>query len=70
MGWLFNANYPDVLVNQAWKLLMQNQTHDGICGCCTDEVHKEIDQRYADVIAIGETLLKTYSRAIARQQID
>jgi mannosylglycerate hydrolase len=68
LGWLFNANYPDVLVNQAWKLLMQNQTHDGICGCCTDQVHKEIDQRYADVKEIGETLLKTYSRAIARQQ--
>ncbi|MBI9050752.1 MAG: hypothetical protein JEZ00_15125 [Anaerolineaceae bacterium] len=67
IAWLFNAEYPSALINEAWKLLIQNQTHDGICGCCTDQVHREMDQRFSDVQSIGETLYKTYTRAIARR---
>lgn len=67
IGWLLNAEYPTGLINQAWKLLIQNQTHDGICGCCTDEVHCEMDQRFVDVKNIGETLQNAYARAISRR---
>ena len=67
IGWLLNAEYPTGLINQAWRKLLQNQTHDGICGCCTDEVHREMDQRFMDVQNIGETLQNAYARAIARR---
>ena len=67
IGWMLKTAYPAGLLRQAWKVLIQNQTHDGICGCCTDEVHREMDQRFVDVKNISETLLKTTSRAIARQ---
>ena len=67
IGWMLKADYPAGLLRQAWKVLIQNQTHDGICGCCTDEVHREMDQRFLDVKNISETLLKTTSRAIARR---
>ena len=67
MAWLKNADYQGGLINEAWKKLIQNQTHDGICGCCLDEVHKEMDQRFSDVKVMGETLQNTYARAIARR---
>ena len=66
LAWLGGADYPSGLIRQAWKVLLQNQTHDGLCGCCTDEVHREMDQRFIDVDDIGNTLLKQYSRALAR----
>ena len=28
-------------IEYAYKLLLQNQAHDGICGCSTDDVHEE-----------------------------
>ena len=67
ISWLKNAKYPGELINQGWKYLIQNQAHDSIGGCCTDEAHREIDQRFTDVENIGQTLLKSYSRAIVRQ---
>jgi len=66
-AWLFGADYPQSLIRQAWKYLIQNQTHDGIGGCCTDEVHKEMDQRFANSQVISETIIKSYSRAIAKR---
>ncbi len=53
IGWIQQAEYPTGLINQAWKVLIQNQTHDGIGGCCTDEVHREMDQRFVDVTNMG-----------------
>ncbi|SKC36437.1 glycoside hydrolase family 38 N-terminal domain-containing protein [Maledivibacter halophilus] len=67
LAWLNGAKYPKELINQSWKYLIQNQAHDSICGCCTDEVHKEIDQRFIDCKNIGETLLNSHARAIARK---
>lgn len=65
LAWLLGADYPHGLIRQAWKTLLQNQTHDGIGGCCTDEVHREMDQRFIDIENIGSSLLNAYSRAIA-----
>ncbi len=42
----------------AYKLLLKNQAHDGICGCSTDEVHLENITRYKKVIQVAETILK------------
>ncbi len=64
LAWLLGAEYPRGLIRQAWKILLQNQTHDGLCGCCSDEVHHEMDQRFTDIENIGTSLLKAYSRAI------
>lgn len=66
LGWIFGAEYPSELIEMGWKYILQNQAHDSICGCCTDDVHKKIDERFASCKNINLTLLKTYSRAIAR----
>ena len=53
----FNAGY-DAVIEYAYKLLLKNQAHDGICGCSTDLVHKENVIRYGKIIQISKTILK------------
>lgn len=67
LAWLYGAKYPTELVNKSWKLLLQNQIHDSICGCCIDEVHEDIDRRFKEIETTSNTLLKMHSRAIAKQ---
>ena len=49
-------------LDNAWKLLLQNQAHDSICGCSTDAVHREMDVRYdkieSTVTVVTERLLR------------
>jgi alpha-mannosidase len=40
-----------------WRVLLQCQPHDSICGCSVDEVHRDIDTRLAHVQQLGRTLL-------------
>ncbi len=51
----FNLNY-DELIKYAYKLLLQNQAHDGICGCSTDDVHSENITRYKKILQICQTI--------------
>ncbi|MCU1276494.1 MAG: hypothetical protein JWM53_40 [bacterium] len=46
----------DVLAH-AWRLLLQCQPHDSICGCSIDEVHRDIAARLRGVKQIGRTLV-------------
>ncbi len=34
------------LLSTAWRLLLQNQAHDSICGCSIDEVHEQMAVRF------------------------
>ena len=34
-------------LQRAWRWLLQQQAHDSICGCSTDEVHQEMTLRFA-----------------------
>ena len=45
-------------IEHAYKLLLKNQAHDGICGCSTDAVHRENITRYEKIIEIAQTILK------------
>ena len=65
LSWVLGANYPKELIDNAWKLLLQNQSHDSIGGCCTDEVHREMEQRFTDINNSGKSLWKAHARAIA-----
>ncbi len=63
--WLKGADYPEEIINDTWKNLLKNQFHDSIGGCCTDEVHKDIDHRYSNIETTANTLVNMHSRAIA-----
>ncbi|MFQ5704493.1 MAG: alpha-mannosidase [Gemmatimonadales bacterium] len=55
---VFGRPYPRGLINDSWKLLLQNHPHDSICGCSTDEVHREMVPRFEGVIQAGEQLIR------------
>lgn len=48
----------DSVIEYAYKLLLQNQAHDGICGCSTDAVHRENITRYEKIIQIADTIVE------------
>lgn len=55
-GALTGRGRPHGFLREAWKLLLQNQPHDSVCGCSIDQVHREMETRYdwAEQIARGE----------------
>lgn len=48
----------DNIIEYAYKLLLQNQAHDSICGCSTDDVHRENIVRYKKILQIAETIIE------------
>lgn len=51
--------YPYDELKYAWRLLIQNHAHDSICGCSTDEVHKEMEMRFLKVKQVVNKLQET-----------
>lgn len=48
----------DNVIEYAYKLLLQNQAHDSICGCSVDLVHKENEIRYEKILQIANAVIK------------
>ena len=53
----FGGDYT-MAVDYAYKLLLQNQAHDSICGCSTDDVHAENITRYNKILQIANTIIE------------
>lgn len=53
----FGADYTSI-IEYAYKLLIQNQAHDSICGCSTDAVHLENYTRYEKILQIADTIIE------------
>lgn len=53
----FGDNYKNI-IEYAYKLLLQNQAHDSICGCSTDAVHAENMIRYEKILQIANTIIE------------
>ena len=45
-------------IEYAYKLLLKNQAHDGICGCSTDLVHRENITRFEKVKQVANTVIE------------
>ena len=50
----------DTLIEYAYKMLLQNQAHDSICGCSTDDVHNENIIRYKKIKQISNTVIDEF----------
>ncbi|HEX9102486.1 MAG TPA: alpha-mannosidase, partial [Polyangia bacterium] len=48
----------------AWRVLLQCQPHDSICGCSVDEVHRDVDARLRRVDQLGRALLAEATHAL------
>ncbi|MCP5070633.1 MAG: hypothetical protein GY946_29060 [bacterium] len=57
LHFLHDQDYPAGLIVDAWKRLLANHPHDSICGCSTDEVHREMMPRFAGVRETAERIL-------------
>jgi len=61
----FCGNY-DYAIEYAYKLLLQNQAHDGICGCSTDLVHEENIIRYKKVLQVADTIINEIASTLPK----
>ena len=52
-GYRFDAD----LLNEAWRLLIENHPHDSICGCGIDAVHSETVYRYEKSLQLSRLLI-------------
>lgn len=52
----FGSKYEN-LIEYAYKLLLQNQAHDSICGCSVDNVHAENVIRYKKILQITNNII-------------
>ena len=50
-------NAYNTILEYAYKMLIQNQAHDSICGCSTDDVHSENLTRYKKIKQIANTII-------------
>ncbi len=53
----YGSKYNSV-IEYAYKLILKNQAHDGICGCSTDLVHRENITRYEKILQIANTIIE------------
>ena len=51
-----DTNY-DGVIEYGYKMLLQNQAHDSICGCSTDDVHRENKIRYKKIQQIADGII-------------
>jgi alpha-mannosidase len=58
-------NQKSEIIQQIWRLLMENHPHDSICGCSIDQVHDEMKVRFDQVDQMGEELTRQSLETIA-----
>lgn len=58
IAWIMGMKYPQDQLTYAWKTLLKNHPHDSICGCSTDEVHRECMTRFAKVQHVCNMIIR------------
>lgn len=61
------AAYPGDVLRHGWRFVLQNHPHDSITGCSVDEVHREMEQRFASARQVGGSLLNRAFGALSAQ---
>lgn len=64
---LHGADWPESLLELAWKRVIDNSAHDSICGCSVDAVHEQMLVRYAEAEQIASGLAQRAAEAVARR---
>ena len=59
------AQYPDALLDVAWRNLVLNSAHDSSCACSADEVVDAVIVRYQEARQVGDALTKDAIRTHA-----
>ncbi|MFC4454205.1 alpha-mannosidase [Deinococcus sonorensis] len=54
--WLLGERYEHDYLWTAWERLIENHPHDSICGCSTDQVHREMITRFDEAQQMADLL--------------
>lgn len=57
--------YPTLVVEKIWKIMLQNAAHDAIGSCVSDEANETIKMRYKEVLDLARNLVDLYQRKVA-----
>ena len=65
--YLMGAEYPQTVLQMAWKNLLQNQQHDGIGGCHVDRIQLSMEERYREANDISEAVTRDALKALVSE---
>jgi alpha-mannosidase len=57
--------HPEPILRYAWRVLLECQPHDSICGTSIDAVHEEMRSRFDQVEQIGEEIIRQSLESLA-----
>jgi Glycosyl hydrolases family 38 N-terminal domain/Alpha mannosidase middle domain len=66
---LHDGEWPERLLELAWRRVIENSAHDSICGCSADEVSRQVLVRFDEARQIAEELTASAARAIATRVV-
>lgn len=58
------VKYPADEIHYLWKQLLRNHPHDSICGCSTDRVHQDDENRFLRILDAAEQLRENGMKAL------
>lgn len=64
---LHGGQWPERLLEVAWRRVIDNSAHDSICGCSDDAVVRQVLVRFAEATQIADGVTSQAARAIAGQ---
>lgn len=64
---LLGGEYPGIVLQMAWKNILQNQQHDGIGGCHVDRIQMAMEERYREANDISEAVTRDALKALTAQ---
>lgn len=50
----------------SWRLLLENHPHDSICGCSSEEVHRDVDMRFEKLRQVTNQISATSAMRAAQ----
>ena len=69
LAWWLGGEYPEVLLEKAWKELLKGHAHDSIAGSGVDDIEEDMNYRLRQVHNISQGIL-TRSLAQIQRRID
>ena len=63
--WALGGEYPQQLIDLAWKKLLKNHPHDNICGVSIDDVHSDMEVRFKQTKEASEKIISQTLKTIS-----
>ena len=67
LGSILGITYPHGIIEEIWKLLFENSSHDSLGSCVNDVVNKEIYTRYEQIKELIDNLLELTLREVSER---